>query len=81
MENKILEICFGAVAEPISEQLKQQGFNLPENSMKYFDRIKDALNTLQFNDLTTYSMHRQLIQRANKYIVNQVQRWYQKQNS
>ena len=78
-EKKTCNIMYGVMAEPISLQLKEQGFNLDEKSMDYFDRIKEAINTLTFNGLTTDSQRQQLLQRANKYIIKQVQDWYYEQ--
>lgn len=73
-----LDISYGVMADPISQQLKEQGYNLDEKSLNYFDRIKEGLNTLMF--ITTDSMYRQLVQRANKYIVGKVQKWYNEQS-
>ena len=44
-------IHFGAMAEPISKQLKKQGFKYDEEQVKHFEKQLDAITRLRFADL------------------------------
>ena len=38
-------LSYGCLSKPISEQLKEQGFEgLPQKDLDYFDRLLEALN-------------------------------------
>ena len=58
--NDKIELRYGLLCEPISKQLKDQGFDLPESDLKYFDRIKDALNCIMFSGFTTDSEYQKI---------------------
>lgn len=46
-----LGIHFGALADPISKQLKQQGFKFDAEQVKHFEKQLDAITRLRFADL------------------------------
>ena len=78
--NDKIELRYGLLCEPISKQLKDQGFDLPESDLKYFDRIKDALNCIMFSGFTTDSEYQKINLRVHKYITKKVQAWVKEQN-
>lgn len=49
--NKEFGIHFGALAEPISKQLKEQGFKFDAQQIRYFEKQVDAITRLRFADL------------------------------
>ncbi len=50
-ENKQLTIGFGALMPTIAKQLKKQGFEYDVEQAKLFEKLKESLIYLQFNDL------------------------------
>lgn len=74
-----LGLYWGVMSAPISKQLKDKGYNLPKDKLKYFDKIKEALNTLCFNGLTTDSQHYTINKRCHNYVIKEVEKWLKEQ--
>lgn len=84
MNNKIKDkfiLGYGCMSYPISKQLKDQGLNLPEDDLEYFDRLKDALDCIEFHDFTTPTEHKKINERIHKYIVSRIQEWVKEQRN
>lgn len=74
-EQQTLVLYWGALADPISKQLKDKGYNLPNSKLYYFDRIKEALNVLYFNKLTTGHQYNVINIRCHNYVIKEVEKW------
>ncbi len=73
MENKNIGIGFGILAEPLAKQLKKQGFKFNVEKIKYFEREREAINTLRFgSNLLTDSMVDKIIPKLYKKIIAHV---------
>jgi hypothetical protein len=71
--NKNIGISFGALSQPLSKQLKSQGFKFNPDKIKTFEKEIDAINQLRFgSNLLTDSMVDKLIQKLYKKIVSHV---------
>lgn len=64
-----LNLSFGLISEPLSKQIKKEGYNLPKN-IKYLDKCADACKTLKF--LLPDSLNDKIVQKLNKEIVKAV---------
>lgn len=67
--NKIFGIHFGALCDPISEQLKAQELKFDEKQVAIFQKHVHAITTLRFADLLTDSM----LDKINKKLFRQIQ--------
>ena len=66
-----LNIYYGFLHSSISEQIKEEGYPLPDN-IDYLDECFKAANQLKF--LVTDSMYSQICKRLNKEVNNAVQK-------
>jgi hypothetical protein len=82
MEPLKLGIHYGALADRISDQIKNQGLICDEKIFK-FEKVFDSIQVLRFSDILTDSMyskiltkfHKQLIRhvaKVNKYKINSI---------
>lgn len=66
--SKQLGIHFGALAEPIEIQLKEQGFEVSEKAIKQFNDLNHARLTLMFGYCITDSENDKICQKIfNKF--------------
>lgn len=71
--NKTIGIHFGALADPISKQLDDQGFKYAKERVDIFQMELDAITRLRFGShLLTDSIADKLYQKLHKTIVNHV---------
>jgi len=63
MEKKELCIHFGALAEPIEKQLKDQGFKTTPENIKKFNDLNHARLMLLFNFCITDSQNDKIIKK------------------
>jgi len=76
MENNEIDrlkigIHYGLFADPISEQIKNQGFICDEKIRK-FDKTFDSLQVLRFNDLLTDGMYDKILTKFHRQIIRHV---------
>jgi hypothetical protein len=72
-ENKKIGIGFGVLSDPISKQLKTQGFKFDAKKVKIFEDEMEAINVLRFgSNLLTDSMVDKIIPKLYKKIVAHV---------
>lgn len=71
--NKILELRFGFCADKISKQIKNQGFYIPVDKSRYFDKCMDAINQLKF--IITDSMYSQICKRINNEVKKEIEKY------
>lgn len=63
---------WGVMCDPISKQLKEQGIDFIEkDTLKYFDKLKDACNTLCF--VVPDSVSNKNYEKANQKVVKTVE--------
>lgn len=61
-----LNLSYGICAEPLSKQIKEEGYILPKN-IKYFDKCLESAKHLKFilpdslNDRITNSLNREVV--------------------
>ena len=72
-----LNIYYGLLHSSISEQIKEEGFPLPDN-IDYLDNCFNALKQLKF--LITDSMYSQICKRLNKEVNKAVQKKVDEEN-
>lgn len=70
--SKQLGIHFGALAEPISEQLKQQGFDFDKEEVADFEDQLRSIIKLYFSDLLTDTMKNKISDKLYKKILRHV---------
>ena len=68
-----LDLYFGFLHESISKQVKEEGYYLPEEKSKYFDKCFDAINQLKF--LITDSQYSAICKRLNKEVHKTVEQY------
>lgn len=67
-----LTLRWGVICDPISKQLKEQGINfLEEDTLKYFDKLKEACNTLCF--VVPDSVSNKNYEKANKKVMSVIE--------
>lgn len=66
--NKQLGIHFGALADPISQQLKKQGFKYKKEDVMHFEKQLDAITRLKFASLISDSIATKAYQKLYKSI-------------
>lgn len=76
MENNEIDrlkigIHYGLFADPISEQIKNQGFICDEKIRK-FDKTFDSLQVLRFSDLLTDGMYDKILTKFHRQIIRHV---------
>lgn len=73
-ETKKVGLSFGIMSEPISKQLKTQGFKFNKETIKDFQEEINAINVLRFSesDLLTDKMLDKIIPKLHKKIVQHV---------
>ena len=71
--NGTLELHFGFCADKISKQIRDQGFYIPADKDKYFDKCKDAVNQLKF--IITDFMYSQICKRINNEIRKEIEKY------
>ncbi len=70
---KKIGLGFGILCEPISKQLKKQGFKFNSEKIKDFEKQVDAINTLRFGSgVITDSMMDKIGPKLYKKIVDHV---------
>lgn len=67
-KEKEIKLHYGALAEPLEEQLNKQGFTLGHNS-KFIERLQDALYMCHFH-LLTDSQYESCLKKLNKKVVS-----------
>lgn len=78
--NKELGIYFGAISNPIAQQLKEQGFKFDKHLIKQFQELADSHNRLRINLLLPENVsdviNRKLYKRIEKHVmaVNKLKR-------
>jgi hypothetical protein len=71
--NTQIGLSFGALAEPISKQLKDQGFGYDEKKVAVFEKEIDAINQLRFGShLLSDGMVDKIIPKLYRKIVQHV---------
>lgn len=71
--NTQIGLSFGALSEPLSEQLKKQGFKFKEETIKTNQKELDAITQLRFgNQLLTDSMADKLIIKLYRKIISHI---------
>jgi hypothetical protein len=76
MENKEMEplkigIHYGLLADPISEQIKKQGF-ICDKKISKFDKTFDSIQVLRFSDLLTDGMYNKILTKFHRQIIRHV---------
>lgn len=76
MENNEIDrlkigIHYGLLADPISEQIKNQGFICDEKISK-FEKTFDSLQVLRFSDLLTDGMYDKILTKFHKQLIRHV---------
>lgn len=66
--NKSFKISFGALAEPIKDQLDKQGFKYDLKEVQHFEKLKESLIYIRFADLLVDSQYDKAIQKFFKKI-------------
>ena len=70
-------ISFGCLADPIEKQLIDAGYKFSPASVNEFERIKDAIHTLQFGGIITDS----IVDKAFKKLFTKIQSHVCKKNN
>jgi hypothetical protein len=72
-ETKPLKIGIhcGLLPDPISEQIKNQGFIIDEKIRK-FDKTFDSIQVLRFSDLLTDGMYNKILTKFHRQIIRHV---------
>jgi len=65
----MVSIEFGALCDPITEQLKKQGIAVPEKDAERFQKLADAITYLHLNRIITGSVRDNAHQKLMKEIV------------
>lgn len=65
-------IRFGALADPLLDQIKSQGLKYNKATVERLQTCMDSLMHLRFNDLVTDSMHEKIMQKLYKKIVSHI---------
>lgn len=68
-----LELRFGFCADDISKQVLEQGYYLPADKERYFNKCKNAVNQLKF--VITDSMYSQICKRINNEIRKEIEKY------
>lgn len=77
--DRVLKLYWGVICDPISQQLKEQGIVLEQSTMEYFDKLKEACNTLTF--VVPESISKKNYEKANKYVISRIEKFFrEKQN-
>ena len=71
MESLVIGIHYGLLADPISKQIKNQGFIIDEKIRK-FDKTFDSIQVLRFSDLLTDSMYNMILTNFHRQIIRHV---------
>ena len=76
MENNKMEplkigIHYGLLADPISKQIKNQGF-ICDEKISRFEKTFDSLIVLRFSDLLTDSMYNKILVKFHKQLIRHV---------
>ena len=76
MKNKEIKpfkigIHYGLLADPISKQIKNQGFICDEKISK-FEKTFDSLQVLRFSDLLTDGMYDKILTKFHRQIIRHV---------
>jgi len=71
MESFYIGIHYGLLADPISEQIKKQGFICDEKISK-FEKTFDSIQVLRFSDLLTDSMYDKILTKFHKQLIRHV---------
>ena len=71
MESFHIGIHYGLLADPISEQIKKQGFICDEKIRK-FDKTFDSIQVLRFSDLLTDGMYNKILTKFHRQIIRHV---------
>jgi len=72
MNSKHFGISYGALADPIGEQIKEQGYKFDKKTVDGFQQMIDAANTLRFGSLIPDSVFGKIIEKLHKKIVSHV---------
>ena len=72
--DQVLELYWGVIGDPISQQLKEQGIVLEQSTMKYFDKLKEACNALTF--VVPESISKKNYEKANKYVIDKIEKFF-----
>lgn len=70
---KTLNINFGALADPISKQIKKQGFSFDARQLVVFQEQSEAILKLRFAGILTDSMMDKAQSKLFGYIKNHIQ--------
>lgn len=71
MEPLTIGIHYGLLADPISEQIKKQGF-ICDEKISEFEETFDSLQVLRFSDLLTDSMYNKILVKFHKQLIRYV---------
>ena len=71
MESFHIGIHYGLLVDPISEQIKKQGFICDEKISK-FEKTFDSLQVLRFSDLLTDGMYDKILTKFHKQLIRHV---------
>ena len=71
MESLKIGIHYGLLADPISEQIKKQGFICDEKISK-FEKTFDSLQVIRFSDLLTDTMYNKILTKFHKQLIRHV---------
>lgn len=73
---KQLTIGFGALVPTIAKQLKKQGFKYDLEKVKHFEKLRECIVYLQFNDL----MNDKAKERATKKLFTKIRQHVMQKN-
>lgn len=65
-------LSYGIISDPLKVQLKKQGVAFDVKKIEQFEEMKDAINTLRWNDLLSDSVVDKVIGKLHKKIMNHV---------
>ena len=71
-EVRSIGIRYGVMCETIEEQLKNQGFKFNPKEVEAFERCRNAIHVLQFNNMLFDSQTSKLFNRLNKQVTRHV---------
>lgn len=63
-----LKLYWGVPADPISKQLKEQGYDISTAKAKFFDRAKEAISYLYFTGILTDSQHQKILKKCQNLV-------------
>ncbi len=69
------ELSWGVMSDPISEQMKEQNFNLSERELLILDKLKESINTIIMHNMISDSAARKVLEKCHKKAFKAVESW------